>query len=192
MLSQVVSGAVLGIDAYNVNVEVDLALGLPAVQIVGLPDNAVRESKERVRSALKNTGFRIPSRRITVNLAPADIRKEGAAFDLPIAVGILASSGSIEFQELERWMVVGELALDGRVRPIRGALSLAAVQISPSAARSATSRAMSRSSPIKAAIAPSPTGTAFCMAWPRTFTRWAVSTTVKLRAAARAEYSPTE
>ncbi len=125
MLSCVQSGAVLGIDAYKVRVEVDLSLGLPGVQIVGLPDGAVRESKERVRSALRNTGFAIPPRRITINLAPADIRKEGAAFDLPIALGILASSGNLDFPRLDRYMVSGELALDGTIRPVRGALSIA-------------------------------------------------------------------
>ncbi len=125
MLSCVQSGAVLGIDAYQVRVEVDLSLGLPGVQIVGLPDGAVRESKERVRSALRNTGFAIPPRRITINLAPADIRKEGAAFDLPIALGILASSGNLDFPQLNHYMVSGELALDGTIRPVRGALSIA-------------------------------------------------------------------
>ena len=95
MLSLIKSSAVMGIDAYVVDVEVDLALGLPQFNTVGLPDAAVKESKERVRAAVKNSGFDFPSRRITVNLAPADIKKEGSAFDLPIAVAILAASNLI-------------------------------------------------------------------------------------------------
>ncbi len=125
MLSRVFSGAILGIDAFIVEVEVDLSLGLPGLQMVGLPDNAVRESKERVRSAIKNTGVHLPSRRITVNLAPADIRKMGAAFDLPIAVGILAGNEVVQHERLTEYMVLGELALDGSVKPVPGALPIA-------------------------------------------------------------------
>jgi len=125
MLSKVYSAALLGIDAYKVDVEIDMAMGLPKMNVVGLPDGAVKESKERVHSAIKNSGFPLPSRRITINLAPADIRKEGAGFDLPIALGILECSGVIEPESMKNCMVFGELALDGAVKPIRGALSLA-------------------------------------------------------------------
>ena len=124
MLATVYSGALLGIDAYKVEVEVDMALGLPQMNIVGLPNGAVRESKERVHSAIKNSGYFLPSRRITINLAPADIRKEGAAFDLPISLGILAGAGMVKQEMLSKYLVVGELALDGDIKPIRGALSL--------------------------------------------------------------------
>ena len=125
MLAKVKSGAVLGIDAYLVEVEVDLALGLPVFSLVGLPDGAVKESKDRVKSAIKNSGYEYPSRRITINLAPADVKKEGAAFDLPIAVGLLAASGLIEHDKLHDFAIVGELSLDGRIKPVRGALPIA-------------------------------------------------------------------
>jgi Mg chelatase-like protein len=125
MLARVISGALLGIDAFLVEVEVDMALGLPQMHTVGLPDGAVRESKERVRAAIKNSGFSLPSRRVTINLAPADIRKEGAAFDLPISIGLLACSATIPVETLDDYLIVGELSLDGEVKPIRGALSLA-------------------------------------------------------------------
>ena len=126
MLARVTSLAVLGVDAYPVEVEVDLAPGLPAFNLVGLPDGAVRESKERVRAALVNSGHFMPVNRITVNLAPADVRKEGAAFDLPIALGILAAAGSAPAESLLGLGVVGELALDGGLRPVRGVLPMAA------------------------------------------------------------------
>ena len=125
MLAKIKSGAVLGIDAYLVEVEVDLALGLPVFSLVGLPDGAVKESKDRVKSAIKNSGYEYPSRRITINLAPADVKKEGAAFDLPIAVGLLAASGLIEHDKLQDFAIVGELSLDGRIKPVRGALPIA-------------------------------------------------------------------
>ena len=125
MLAKVLTGALLGIDAYVVEVEVDLAPGLPSFATVGLPDVAVREAKDRVKAALTNTGFEFPARRITVNLAPADIRKEGAAFDLPIAVGILAASGALPQEPLGRFLLLGELALDGAIRSIRGGLPIA-------------------------------------------------------------------
>ena len=117
--------AVLGVNAYEVQVEVDLAPGLPVFNTVGLPDGAVRESKERVRSALANSGFAMPVNRITVNLAPADVRKDGAGFDLPIALGILAASGAFPAEALHGLAVVGELSLDGTVRPIKGVLPMA-------------------------------------------------------------------
>lgn len=125
MLSQVLSGAVLGIDAYIVDVEVDLHFGLANFAIVGLPDGAVRESRERVKAAITNTGFAFPVNRIIVNLAPADIKKEGSAFDLPIAMGILASMGMVQPDKFTKYLLVGELSLDGSLRPIHGALSIA-------------------------------------------------------------------
>ncbi|MDP3039326.1 MAG: YifB family Mg chelatase-like AAA ATPase, partial [Deltaproteobacteria bacterium] len=125
MLAKVLSGAILGIDAYIVEVEVDIAQGLPVFATVGLPDGAVKESKERVKSAIKNSGYDFPPKRITVNLAPADVKKEGAGFDLPIAVGILAALGVASPSLLEEYLLLGELSLDGRVKSIRGAISLA-------------------------------------------------------------------
>lgn len=124
MFSKVYSAAVLGIDGYIVEVESHLDGGLPYFATVGLPDGAVKESKERVSAAVKNSGFFFPGNRITVNLAPADVRKEGSAFDLPIAIGILASSGQIDQEKLEDTVILGELALDGKVRAIRGGLSI--------------------------------------------------------------------
>ncbi len=125
MLAKVSSFSILGIKALKVQVEVDLSTGLPVFNTVGLPDGAVRESKERVRAALINTGYPMPVNRITVNLAPADIRKEGAAFDLPIAMGILAASGVVDERALPSVAMVGELALDGTIRPVRGCLAMA-------------------------------------------------------------------
>src|SRR5512137_3108000 len=116
MLSKVMSGAVLGIDAYVVEVEVDLHFGLANFTIVGLPDGAVRESRERVKAAITNTGFAFPVNRIIVNLAPADIKKEGSAFDLPIAMGILASMGMVQPEQFEKFLMIGELSLDGSLR----------------------------------------------------------------------------
>jgi magnesium chelatase family protein len=125
MLAAIRSAAVLGIDAYDVTVEVDAALGLPQWTTVGLPASAVKESRERVGAALLNSGFTLPPRRITTNLAPADVRKEGTAFDLPIALGVLVGTGVIEAEAVARHTFVGELGLDGSVRPVRGALSIA-------------------------------------------------------------------
>jgi len=125
MLAQVRSSAVLGIDAYLVHVEVDVSNGMPSVSIVGLPDAAVNESKERVRSAIRNSGFYFPAdKRVTINLAPADIRKAGPSFDLPIAIGILAATGQIPSENLEGAVLIGELSLDGGVRPVNGALPI--------------------------------------------------------------------
>ena len=115
----------MGIDAYDVTVEVDVALGLPQWTIVGLPANAVKESRERVGAALVNAGFPLPPRRITINLAPADVRKEGTAFDLPIAMGLLVGTGVLDADRVARCVIVGELGLDGALRPVRGALSIA-------------------------------------------------------------------
>ena len=125
MLAKVMSASVLGVEGFTVAVEVDLGLGLPSFDIVGLPDTAVRESRERVRSAIKNSGYEFPAHKITINLAPANVRKEGAAYDLPIAVGILAAHGSVRMDLLERTVIVGELALDGQVRPVNGVLAMA-------------------------------------------------------------------
>src|SRR5512135_769353 len=125
MLSKVLSSAVFGIDAYVVEVEVDIAQGLPAFATVGLPEGAVKESKDRVKAAVKNCGYDFPSRRITVNLAPADIKKEGAAFDLPMAIGILAATDVVQKNKLGRYFILGELSLDGQVKPVRGALPIA-------------------------------------------------------------------
>ena len=125
MLAKVLSGAILGIDAYVVEVEVDIAQGLPVFATVGLPDGAVKESKERVKSAIKNSGYDFPPKRITVNLAPADVKKEGAGFDLPIAIGILSALEVVSPTLLDDYLLLGEVSLDGRVKPIRGALSLA-------------------------------------------------------------------
>jgi magnesium chelatase family protein len=126
MLATVYSSAVHGVDAYTVSVEVDVQQAqMYAFTVVGLPDAAVQEARERVRSALKNSGFSFPIRRITVNLAPADIRKEGPSFDLPLALGLLAATGQIEAERLAEVIVVGELSLDGSVRPVSGALPIA-------------------------------------------------------------------
>jgi magnesium chelatase family protein len=125
MLSRVLSGAVLGIDAYLVHVEADVAYGLPTFFTVGLPQGAVRESEKRVAAAVKNSGFEFPPRRITVNLAPADVRKEGSAFDLPIAIGILGSTGQLTPERLEQYLMLGELGLDGELQAVRGALPIA-------------------------------------------------------------------
>ncbi len=124
MLACVLSAALVGVEAALVRVEVDVAAGLPAFTTVGLPDSAVRESRERVRTAIRNAGFAFPSDRITVNLAPADLRKEGASFDLPIALGILTATGAIADGRIGPFAVIGELALDGQIRPVRGALAV--------------------------------------------------------------------
>ncbi|MBW2264570.1 MAG: YifB family Mg chelatase-like AAA ATPase [Deltaproteobacteria bacterium] len=125
MLAKVLSSAVLGVDAYTVEVEVDIRHGLPSFQTVGLPEAAVKESKDRVKSAISNSGYRFPDDRITVNLAPADIKKEGTAFDLPIALGILAATGIIPHEKLAEYLILGELSLDGRIKPVKGSLPIA-------------------------------------------------------------------
>jgi magnesium chelatase family protein len=114
----------MGVDAYGVQVEVDVANGLPSVMVVGLPDTAVQESKERVRAAVRNTGYVFPASRIVINLAPADVRKEGPAFDLPIALALLAAQGVISEKSLSQTVLSGELALDGTLRPVRGAINM--------------------------------------------------------------------
>ncbi len=125
MFAQVLSSSVLGINAYIVKVEVHLENAPPKFYMVGLPEGAVKESKSRVFSATKNSGFQYRPKRTTVNLAPADVKKEGSAFDLPIAVGMLATYGHVKYDHLEEYILLGELALDGRLRPIHGALPIA-------------------------------------------------------------------
>src|SRR3989339_418591 len=125
MFSKLKSSAVLGVDAYTVEIEIDSGHGLPSYALVGLPDAAVKESRERIFSAIKNSGFTIPSNRTTINLAPADIKKEGSGFDLPLALGILSASNQIEPFDLSEYIILGELSLDGRVRPVRGVLPMA-------------------------------------------------------------------
>ncbi len=125
MLAHVTTGAVRGVESYLVRVEVNLAPGLPSFTVVGLAESAVREGRERVGAALRNAGYPLPPRRITVNLAPADVRKEGSAFDLPLAVGLLAASGHLDPESLEGAAFVGELGLDGALRPVKGVLPLA-------------------------------------------------------------------
>ena len=125
VLAAIRSAAVLGIEAYDVTVEVDVATGLPAWTIVGLASSAVKEARERVTAAIANSGFALPSRRVTVNLSPADVRKDGTAFDLPIALGLLSATGQLDAAALDGLLVAGELGLDGSIRPIRGALPLA-------------------------------------------------------------------
>jgi magnesium chelatase family protein len=126
MLARVRSAAIFGIDAYDITVEVDVTTNLSVMNIVGLPDAAVNESKERIRSAVRNSGFDFPLRRITVNLAPADTKKQGAAFDLPMAIGLLVATCQIPVEVLDEWLMVGELQLDGSVRGITGVLPIAA------------------------------------------------------------------
>lgn len=126
MLSNILSASVIGIDAYPVEVEVDItSKGLPHFSIVGLPDTAVKESRDRVKAALKNIGFNFPLKQITINLAPADLKKEGSSFDLPIALGIIASEGVLNPDLFKGLLFSGELSLDGRIKPVRGALSIA-------------------------------------------------------------------
>jgi len=125
MLVRALSYAVLGVDAVPVEVETDIAKGLPAYTVVGLPGGAVRESDDRIRAAIRNSGLPFPGRKVTVNLAPADLRKDGALLDLPIALSILCAEGLVPADALGTWIVGGELSLDGGVRPIRGALSQA-------------------------------------------------------------------
>ncbi|MDP3260211.1 MAG: YifB family Mg chelatase-like AAA ATPase [Thermodesulfovibrionales bacterium] len=126
MLSKILSASVVGIDAHPVDVEVDIASrGLPHFNMVGLPDAAVKESRDRVRASLKNIGFNFPLKQITVNLAPADLKKEGSSFDLPIAIGIITAEGVIEMNSTQGYLFTGELSLDGKIKPVRGALSMA-------------------------------------------------------------------
>jgi len=124
MLAQLKSSALLGLSVYQVEIEVDAAGGLPAWDVVGLPGTAVKESKERVRTAIKNSGFLFPPRRVVVNLAPAYLRKEGPSFDLAIAVAILIATEQVQCDKLERYLLLGELGLDGSLRPVKGVLPI--------------------------------------------------------------------
>ncbi len=125
MFSHLISAATYGVNAFIVDVEIHIESGLPKVIIVGLPDSAVQESRERMSAAVKNSGFKFPSRRVIVNLAPADVKKEGSAFDLPIAIGVIAAMGQVETSELDDFVILGELALDGTVRHVHGILPIA-------------------------------------------------------------------
>lgn len=124
MLSKIYSSATVGIDAYIVEVETHCEMQVPGFIIVGLPDNAVKESRERVIAAIKNSGLEFPAKKITVNLAPADIKKEGSAFDLPIAVGLLAATEKVNTALINNTVFLGELSLDGQLRPVKGALPI--------------------------------------------------------------------
>ena len=134
MLANVRSAAVIGVEAFPVYVEVDVSFGLPIFTMVGLPDASVRESRDRVRSAIRNSGFEFPTNRVTVNLAPADVRKAGASYDLPIALGILAAIGVVARRQIDDVVLLGELSLDGSIHPIRGVLPVAAAARRDSAA----------------------------------------------------------
>ncbi|MDD2752131.1 MAG: YifB family Mg chelatase-like AAA ATPase [Candidatus Omnitrophica bacterium] len=136
MLAKVQSYGLLGIEAYPVEIEVDVSLGLPTMTLVGLADTAIRESKERVKAAIKNSGFQWPCERITVSLAPSDLKKEGASFDLAIALGILAASDQLDPEKLKDYHIFGELSLDGTIRPVKGILPIA-IAIAQSAIKNA-------------------------------------------------------
>jgi len=127
MLARVWSASLVGIDAVRVGVEVDVSGGLPGMVVVGLPDTAVQESRERVRAAIKNAGFGFPQRKIVINLTPADLRKEGPSFDLPVSIGVLAAADQVNPHSLESLLFLGELSLDGSLRPVAGVLAIAAV-----------------------------------------------------------------
>ena len=124
MLVSVYGSAVFGVDAQKITIEVNIDQGI-GYHLVGLPDNAVRESNFRIAAALKNTGYKLPGKKITLNMAPADLRKEGSAYDLPLTIGILTASGQIQAPEIDKYVMMGELALDGGIRPIKGALPIA-------------------------------------------------------------------
>jgi len=125
MYSKLKSCGLLGIDGYIVEVETDISNGIPAFDIVGLGDTAIRESRERVRSAIRNAGYEFPIRRITMNLAPANLKKEGSSFDLAIALGVLSSTGDVKPRGLDHTIFIGELSLDGEIRPVKGVLPIA-------------------------------------------------------------------
>ncbi|MDP3804590.1 MAG: magnesium chelatase domain-containing protein, partial [Candidatus Omnitrophota bacterium] len=135
MVAKIYSACVIGIDACEVTVEMDTSGGLPGINIIGLPDPSVRESRDRIKAAIKNSDFPFPTRKITINLAPADIKKEGASFDLPIALSVLLSEGVLETEDLRDYMFCGELSLDGRLKPIKGALPIAMALVKMSKSR---------------------------------------------------------
>src|SRR5574344_563796 len=124
MVSKIISATNIGLDAHKIEVEVDFVNSLPSISIVGLPDTAVNESRERVRSAIKNSGFTFPSQKVVINLAPAEIKKEGTNFDLPMAIGILTELGVIEQEKIKDYAFLGELSLDGNLRSVNGILPL--------------------------------------------------------------------
>ncbi|MBF0290181.1 MAG: ATP-binding protein [SAR324 cluster bacterium] len=125
MIAKTFSATILGIEAHLIDVEVDISFGLANFNIVGMPDGTIRESRDRVMAAINNSGFQMPIRKIVVNLAPANLRKIGSGFDLPIAVAILGALGIFPAEQLNQYMIAGELSLDGNIRPIRGALPVA-------------------------------------------------------------------
>ena len=124
MLARTLGYGLSGVNGFAVNVEVYAATGMPALEIIGLPDTSVKESRDRVSAAIRNAGFSMPISRLTINLAPADLKKEGPAFDLPIAVGVLMASGQLEQMDLTNTLMLGELSLDGSLQPVRGALPM--------------------------------------------------------------------
>ena len=124
MLSKVNSFSLNGLDGYKVDIEIDINAGLPKVEIIGLPDTAIKESSERVTSAIKNSGYHFPIKRVIVNLAPADTKKEGSLFDLPIAVGVLAASEQLFSKSYKDYVILGELSLDGKLCPINGLIAI--------------------------------------------------------------------
>lgn len=124
MVAKVLTATVIGLDAYKIEVEVDILNSLPGISIVGLPDTAISEAKERVKSAIKNSGYLFPNKKIVINLAPADIKKEGTNYDLPLAMGILAQDGIIDYEKFQDYIFIGELSLDGSLRPINGVLPI--------------------------------------------------------------------
>lgn len=124
MLTKVYGSAIFGVSARTITIEVNVSTGV-GYHLVGLPDNAIKESNFRISTALMNTGYKVPGKKVTINLAPADLHKEGSAYDLPIAMGILAASGQIESADISKYMIMGELALDGMIRPIKGVLPIA-------------------------------------------------------------------
>ncbi|MDD4583482.1 MAG: magnesium chelatase domain-containing protein, partial [Eubacteriales bacterium] len=125
MYAQTFTGSLQGLQAELVTVETDLSPGLPSFTVVGLPDVSVREARERIRTAITNSGYQFPAKRITVNLSPGNSRKEGTHFDLPIAVGVMAAMGDLKMEELRNYAFIGELSLDGRINQVHGALPLA-------------------------------------------------------------------
>ena len=124
MVNKVTTATVIGLDAYNVSVETDVLNGIPAFSIVGLPDTAINEARDRVRSAIKNSGFTFPAKKVVINLAPADLKKEGSIFDLPIAVGLLVEEEVLAEEKLKDFAFIGELSLDGSLRGVTGVLPL--------------------------------------------------------------------
>ena len=124
MVNKVTTATVIGLDAYKITVEIDVINSLPGISIVGLPDTAVNEARDRVRSAIKNSGYTFPTKKVVINLAPADLKKNGTNFDLPIAVGILAEEEVIDSEKIKEYAFIGELSLDGKIRGVSGVLPI--------------------------------------------------------------------